>query len=81
MSVFEVGLNIIIITVALLLILVFSACIEIKMERKMLELEIMCRQEWLGEYVFDDIDFEKFKTNRRLECLNEELKKLQQLQE
>lgn len=62
------------------MIFVFLVYIENKMERKMVELEIMRRQEWLGEYVFNDIDFENFKTNRQLECLNEELKNLQRIE-
>lgn len=51
-----------------------------KINRDSLEIEIMRRQRDLGKPVFDDIDFEKYRSIRELSRLNKELKRLQRIQ-
>ena len=51
-----------------------------KINRDSLEIEIMRRQRDLGKPVFDDIDFERYRSIRKLTRLNEELKNLQRIQ-
>ena len=51
-----------------------------KIIRNTLEIVIMRRQRDLGKPIFDDIDFEKYRSIRELSRLNEELKNLQRIQ-
>ena len=51
-----------------------------KIDRNSLEIEIMRRQRDLGKPIFDDIDFEKYRSIKELIQLNEELKRQQRMQ-
>lgn len=51
-----------------------------RIDRGSLEIEIMRRQRDLGKPVFDDIDFEKYRSIKELIQLNEELKRQQRTQ-
>lgn len=51
-----------------------------QIDRGNLEKEIMYRQKALGKPMFDDIDFEKYRSIRELIRLNEELKNLQRIE-
>lgn len=51
-----------------------------QIDRCNLEKEIMYRQKVLGKPVFDDIDFEKYRSIKELLQLNEELKSLQRIE-
>ena len=51
-----------------------------RIDRGSLEIEIMRRQRDLGKPVFDDIDFEKYRSIKELIQLNEELKNLQRIE-
>lgn len=51
-----------------------------QIDRGNLEKEIMYRQKALGKPIFDDIDFEKYRSIRELIRLNEELKNLQRIE-
>lgn len=51
-----------------------------QIDRGNLEIEIMSRQKDLGKPIFDDIDFEKYRSIRELIRLNEELKNLQRIE-
>jgi hypothetical protein len=51
-----------------------------KVDRGSLEIEIMKRQKALGKPIFDDIDFEKYRSIKELIQLNEELKRQQRTQ-
>lgn len=51
-----------------------------QIDRGNLEKEIMYRQKALGKPMFDDIDFEKYRSIKELIQLNEELKNLQRIE-
>ena len=51
-----------------------------QIDRSNLKIEIMRRQKDLGKPVFDDIDFEKYRSIKELSRLNEELKSLQRIE-
>lgn len=55
----------------------YMAC---QIDKTNLRIEIMRRQRDLGKPIFDDIDFEKYRSFKELSRLNEELKKLQRIQ-
>ena len=51
-----------------------------QIDRSNLEIEIMKRQKALGKPIFDDIDFEKYRSIKELIQLNKELKRQQRTQ-
>ena len=51
-----------------------------QIDKTNLQIEIMRRQKDLGKPVFDDIDFEKYRSIKELSRLNEELKSLQRIE-
>ena len=55
----------------------YMAC---QIDKTNLRIEIMRRQRDLGKPIFDDIDFEKYRSFKELSRLNEELKNLQRIQ-
>ena len=50
-----------------------------QIDKTNLQIEIMRRQKDLGKPIFDDIDFEKYRSIKELKRLNEELKSLPRL--
>lgn len=51
-----------------------------QIDKTNLQIEIMRRQKDLGKPIFDDIDFEKYRSIKELSRLNEELKSLQRIE-